>query len=398
MQLLLKIYQVEDLMGKGNHSKSKYKNKGWLDTLKSIVICGVFGGVLGFFIGDFFNPWLKSDNIFIGLLKFYGLIILFVIGYIIHIIIHEAGHLIFGLLTDYTFVSFRIGSITIVKEDGKLKTKKFNIPGTAGQCLMMPPKIKDGEFPFVLYNLGGVIINLLVSALCISTIVLIKEMAFVLEVILLLAAFAGILAAVTNGIPMKIGGVPNDGHNIYSMLKDEDARRGFYVQLEVNGLQSLGIRMKELPLSKFVLNNNADVSQPLNTAMRLMEYSYHLDHLDIESAKTCLLSLTEHMDRIALLFVNEINCERLFLELVTDCDKSTIDRLYNKKLKKYIKASRFQMSKKRLMMAYEIYYTKDINKALQFYKEGKNLASNSPVKGDADMELMLLDWLKVKLL
>lgn len=382
-------------MGKENYgNESKRKNKAWLDTLKMIVICGIFGGLLGFFAGHFFDSWLESDNMFIELLKFYTLFILFIIGYMMHVIIHEGGHLLFGLLTGYTFVSFRIGSMTIIKEDGKLKIKKFNIPGTAGQCLMMPPEIRNEKFPFVLYNAGGVIINLLVSMLCMLLLIPLRGVNFPLEAILILLAGSGLFTAITNGIPMKMGGVPNDGHNIYSMLKSQDARRGFYVQLEVNGLQSLGTRIKELPLSKFQLDTNADLANPLNTSLRLMEYSYYLDYLNIERAKICLNSLVEYLDRIAGLYVNEINCERLFTELVTDCDKSIIDKLYDKNLKKYIKAAKFQASKQRLIMAYEIYYNKDMNKALEHYEEGKKLALNSPVKGDSDMEIMLLDWLK----
>lgn len=377
-------------MGKDSNNKSKGK---WLDTIITIVVCAGFGGVMGVFMANYFEAWLQSDNIFIELLKFYGLFALIIIGYMVHIITHEAGHLIFGLLTGYTFVSFRIGSLTIIKEDGKLKTKKFNIPGTAGQCLMMPPEIKDGKFPFILYNAGGVIINLLVSILCILLLIPLRDVSFVLEAILILLAVSGLFTALTNGIPMKIGGVPNDGHNIYSMLKDEDARRGFYVQLEVNGLQSLGTRIKELPLSTFELKGNADLTSPLNTSMRLMEYSYHLDHLDMEKAKKCLDSLAEFTDGIAPIYVNEINCERLFIELVTNCKKSIIDELYDKSLRKYIKAAKFQASKKRLLMAYEIYYNKDSKEALKYYQEGKNLASNCPVKGDRDMELMLLDRL-----
>ena len=43
------------------------------------------------------------------------------------IIIHELGHLIFGLLSGYKFSSFRIGNIMLVKTGGKLKFKKLTI-------------------------------------------------------------------------------------------------------------------------------------------------------------------------------------------------------------------------------------------------------------------------------
>lgn len=47
-------------------------------------------------------------------------------------------------MTGYSFISFSVGSFTLIKEDKKLKHKKFNIPGTAGQCLIMPPALNDG--------------------------------------------------------------------------------------------------------------------------------------------------------------------------------------------------------------------------------------------------------------
>ncbi len=39
----------------------------------------------------------------------------------LQIIIHEAGHLVCGLASGYRFVSFRILSFTLIREDGKLK-------------------------------------------------------------------------------------------------------------------------------------------------------------------------------------------------------------------------------------------------------------------------------------
>ena len=63
-----------------------------------------------------------------------------IVLYILQLILHEAGHYLFGRLTGYTFVSFRIDNYTWIKENGKLVLKRFKIPGTGGQCLMMPPK------------------------------------------------------------------------------------------------------------------------------------------------------------------------------------------------------------------------------------------------------------------
>ena len=90
----------------------------------------------------------------------FALAIAFVSLYI-HLILHEAGHLIFGLLSGYDFVSFRIGSLILVKEEGRYKFKRYSLAGTGGQCLMSPPDYNDGNYPYVLYNLGGIIVNMI---------------------------------------------------------------------------------------------------------------------------------------------------------------------------------------------------------------------------------------------
>ena len=84
-------------------------------------------------------------------------------AYFIQAIIHELGHLVFGLLTGYKFISFRIGNVMFIKERGKLRTKLYNVVGTGGQCLMMPPPWKE-NLPTVLYNFGGCILNFITSA------------------------------------------------------------------------------------------------------------------------------------------------------------------------------------------------------------------------------------------
>jgi hypothetical protein len=379
--------------------KPNKKNK-LLSIVIFLVVCGAVGAGIGILsrtvLKDFFDAHINSDNSFIELLKVYGLVLVLFAGYLIHIIIHEAGHLVFGLMTGYSFVSFRIASFTLIKENGKLKYKRFNIPGTAGQCLMMPPTLKKGKYPFIIYNYGGVIMNLIVAILEILVVIFAEKAVFPLNAILVLTAAGGIFAALTNGIPMRLGGVPNDAYNVFSMLKDEEAKRGFYVQLKVNGLLTLGERIKDMPLDMFKLKEESDLYNPLITAVRLMEYSWYLDNMELENAKKCIDSFIPYIDKLSLLFRYEINCERIFLELIGDFDKSLIEDLYDKSLKKYIKAAKFMISKKRLLMAYEGFYNKDKKKALEYYEAAKVLAQKYPMKGEADTELMIMEWIKGK--
>jgi hypothetical protein len=380
--------------------KQKSK-KNYLSMLMPILISAAVGAIIGILsktvFNDYFITYIDNGSKSEGLIKVLGLIVAFFAGYLIHIIIHEAGHLVFGLLTGYSYVSFRIASHTLIKEGGKLKYKRFNIPGTAGQCLMMPPELKEGKYSFIIYNYGGVLMNLIVAAIEILTAVFIPAVGYPLDAILVLTAFGGILAALTNGIPMKLSGVPNDAYNVLSMLRDEEAKSGFYIQLKVNGLLTLGKRLKDIPLENFKLKENTDITNPLNTSVRLLEYSWHLDNLDFESAKHTLDSFLPDMDKIPMLFRNEINCERIFFELIGSSGKEFIDELYDKKLRNYVKASKFMIAKKRFLMAYEGFYNKDQGKALEYYNSAKSLAEKYPIKGEAESELMIMEWIEQKL-
>ena len=382
----------KEITTKQNKKKSKF-----LSGVIFLVVCGAIGAIIGIlsvtYFKDFMDNYIKSDNFLLELLRYYGLILIFFLGYMIHIIIHEAGHLVFGLMTGYSFVSFRIGSFTIIKEQGKISYKKFGIPGTAGQCLMMPPDIKDGKYPFIMYNYGGGIMNLIVAGVGILLAILIEGMPILISATLILISAGGIFAAFTNIIPLKVGGISNDGYNVISMLRDENARRGFYFQLRVNGLQSQGMRIKDMPLEELKVNEGIDLTNPLNTSMKLMEYNWYLDNMNFQRAKQCIEDFTPYMDKMIPLYKNEINCERIFLELIGECDKDFIDDIYDKSLKKYIKAAKFMLGKKRLLMGYEIFYNKDREKAINYYEDTRKLAMKYPVKGEADMELMLVNWM-----
>ena len=122
------------------------------------------GALCGFFIV------LSSDpEKFFGTPREFAMQMLFsmfvlLMAYFIQAVIHEFGHLVFGLLTGYKFISFRIGSFMFIKKEGKLRVKLYKIVGTGGQCLMMPPPWNE-KLPTALYNFGGCILNFISAVL-----------------------------------------------------------------------------------------------------------------------------------------------------------------------------------------------------------------------------------------
>ena len=68
-----------------------------------------------------------------------------IIGFILHIIIHEAGHMVLGLLTGYSFVSFRIFSFMWVNDNGHIRFTRYKVNFAPGQCIMLPPSLDENN-------------------------------------------------------------------------------------------------------------------------------------------------------------------------------------------------------------------------------------------------------------
>ncbi|MFL2104234.1 hypothetical protein [Desemzia sp. FAM 23991] len=374
-------------------NKSEKKKSQWSTVILVMGGSAIIGLTIGFVAGVF----LETDAIELNLsLLFIGFIAFF-ISYLIHILLHEMGHLVFGLMTGYAYVSFRIGSLTLVKEEGSIQQKRMNLPGTGGQCLMSPPAYNEGDFPFVLYNLGGVLMN---AVLSIALFGLIFNGVFsppILMTILSAFALAGLFTAATNGIPMKMGGIPNDGYNLYLLLKNQENKYAFYTQLKINALMTQGKRVKDIPLTTLQLEGEKDYSNPLKVAMYLLEYNWYIDQLKFEEARLCLTAFDPYIEEMSVLYKNELTCERLFLELIQDADPFVVKKFYTKELQKYIKMTTYLPNKKRLMMAYEAFHQRNYPKAMEYYNELQKTATIYPVKGESAMERILGEWIKEKM-
>ena len=167
---------------------------------------------------------------------------LFFLSVYAQLILHEAGHLIAGLLSGYRFVSFRIGSLMLLKSGGRYRLARFKLAGTGGQCLMAPPPLRGSDYPNTLFHFGGSIMNMLWAIL--AAVMLITR-GYSPWWVGTLAA--GLFMAATNGIPLQISGIDNDGRNAIRSLREEDVRLGFYRQLQVNAALSEGKRLREMP-------------------------------------------------------------------------------------------------------------------------------------------------------
>lgn len=378
-------------MGKEvKESNFKYSVKKTGSFILSIVVGAIIGLGIGVIIA-FSNSRIFEGDIFTIVICF----VIFIFSFLLQLILHELGHLIFGLWSGYEFVSFRVGSLTFIKENGKIVRKKFKVMGTGGQCLMMPPEGNGYDCPYFLYNLGGILMNTLVSCLCV-TVYLLIPIPKMLAAFLLFTAVSGFYDLIMNGIPMKIGGIANDGYNMLSLGKDKVARYALYIQLRVNGLIYQGLRIKDMPLQWFEIPDEADLNNPLISSIKLLEAAYYHDRKEFDKAKECYETLLNEVPKLIKIYENEIKCELLFYEIIGEARKEVIDKLYTKELKKYIKATNCYITRKRLMYAYALVIENNLEKADKILKEVNAGIKTYPAKAEVESELEIIEIIKQK--
>ncbi len=299
--------------------KKKLRKKGSRSMIIVFIVCVIIGAMIGTGIPILEDLGLLEFDIVppfkVGKSLVFIYPIVFVLFYyvtvVLHTIIHEGGHLIFGLLTGYRFLSFRVLSFTIVKKDGKLVWKKLKVPGTLGQCLMYPPEWKDDEdYPYVWYNLGGGLLNLVFCALSVP-------LFFLHSPLLAWTAgffvFTGVIFGISNLVPMSIG-LPNDGKNCLLCGKERENQKAVYAQLKINAMLSDGAMITDIPAELLCVGEGQPINS-LTAFLRLMRIYQHFALGEEEKAENCLAELEACMDKLPVAFANTFDLERLYLLL-----------------------------------------------------------------------------------
>ena len=232
------------------------------------------------------------------------MLIAVLLAFILHIILHEGGHLVAGLLTGYRFVSFRFLNFTLINKDGRLQWRNFELAGTGGQCLMAPPDKPLEQIDTRWYNAGGVLANILIVLLSL-VLVWAFDLPHWLNELLIIMAFIGIVTALTNGIPMKLGGVANDGYNLLQMEKDLPGKQSFCNILDINARSQEGETYSKMPERLFALpqpidwKNSMHVGSVLSAATRLLALHQW------EDAYQLLTEALNHKDEYMMLYQQE---------------------------------------------------------------------------------------------
>lgn len=308
-------------------------------------------------------------------------LILLAVSFYAQLIVHEAGHLAFGLLTGYRFSSFRIMQFIWVYDGKSVRRGRYKLAGTGGQCLMGPPDLKDGKMPVVLMNLGGALMNLIVSALFVGLYLLFDSGA------LLLPAVTGLVQALTNGIPMRLGQVDNDGYNALMLRRDRQAVRAFWVQLKISECTAQGMRIRDMPSEWFEMPDREGRKNNLVAALAVFACNRMMDLHDFESAEQTMSRLLCDGSNLAGMYRGLMNVDRIYCRLLRG---ESTDSLMTKEQKKLMKAMKDFPSVIRSDYAFALLAERDAGKTEKAKKRFEECAAQYPYPGDLETERELM--------
>lgn len=367
------------------------KSKNTTGILILYGLCILIGIIFAKLSMPYFHYFLNANEALEWkMLCFMVLVLLFYAGLFLQIIIHEAGHLVFGLLSGYKFSSFRIADFMWIKENGSIKFKRYSLAGTAGQCIMIPPDFKNGKIPVVLYNLGGSLMNTITAVIFLALYAILKNVS-ALSIVTVIFALVGLLCAITNGVPMRTGTIDNDGYNAFTLVQNKRALRAFWIQMKIAEQSAKGVRLKDMPDEWFVVPADEEMKNGSVAAIGVFACNRLLDEHRFDEAR----ELSDHMldtdSSMAGVHRCLLTCDRIFLELIGENNGSVFEKLYNKKQKRFMQAMKNSVTVLRTEYAYALLAERDVTKAGNIKTQFEKRAKTYPYPVDIVSECELMD-------
>lgn len=307
------------------------------------------------------------------------------LSFFLSIILHEVGHLVFGLLTGYRFQFIRFFTFALSKEEGGLRLRRFGVQGTGGQCLMIPRE--GGRSPFVLYFLGGGIFNIATSLLGLWAMISIPGIiGRYLFLFLGFYAILGIGLGSTNLIPLVVNGIPNDGYNVRLLIQDHRRVNAFFDIQHLTQAMFRGVRPKDMDtegLEKYDVLEEDDL-------FRITTVSFQVLHLidtgELEEALERVESIHHGIWKAPESYRLDIQQSELFLQSYYRRDREKADDLYLI-LERYL-SMKHSSDAWLTMGAYHLCIREDRGTATDLLKKAMDAAAASPFRGAAEGDLV----------
>lgn len=361
-------------------AENKKKNTNTLSK-RSWVILIVVSATIGIVIG------LYAPNLFdhIRLFELPLLLLAFLLSLPLHVVLHEAGHLVGGLLSGYEFIMFRLFNTVWIKTDQGISRRHQQVQGLLGQALMMPPEDVANP-PFLLYHSSGFLVNLLTGILLILLGNALSNST--VSLMLYASAATAFLLFLMNAIPKQ----PNDGYNIVAQIKRPETTTELTTILRLYGEMVRGTSFTELQKYSH-LDKNDSIENPNNVTLLTAQAAAYQEQYDFERALEIYARIWEQRDDLLEPHKPDVYLNYLFNLLLTNPHHEDIELVKESAVLKYYSESKAaDVLKTRAAEA--IYVDGDFALAKELLAEGKPMIAQAPTVAEENLEYQLYEYLE----
>lgn len=350
-----------------------------------LIISATLGVVISFSIINI-SPNLPLYDFWL----YTGIFMFIFIGWsLLHVVIHEFGHLIFGLSAGYSFLSFSIYPFSIIKQDNGYTFSKFNKKGIAGQCLMQPSKNTSSLKSAVIYNLGGVMLNLIIVALTILLIKIIQPVGYTL-LLMRLFYFAGFVLAITNLLPVVMNGIATDGYNTLMLIVDENSLKALNNGLSIYAQTLSGSLYQELPLDYFYLDDTFNLNNPLLSMILFYRTLYLMEIREYDQAYSLMNNSLQSYPKMLPHYKSLLETELIFLDMLSGKDLLYLENKYES-FYEVVKNPNNDLTTLRVKMVYSQFIVKEKSLHEEYSLKYNKLVDSSPYASDKLMAKQFIE-------
>lgn len=355
-------------------TKNSTSNATSILTFALFVLSGIVIGLFGVRVMQ-----LSKENLSQFVLSVALLILFMFAALTIQTGLHEVGHMIFGIVSGYQFQSIRFGCFILYRSQDRLKLGIYTLTGTAGQCIMTPPEISDEDTPTTLYNLGGLIINILLTVIF-AVFVFNPSLNRYFRGFSLTLCVMGICTIVLNALPVE--SMSNDGYNALICHKDLKSKKAFLLSLRMMDKITHGVPTADIPASWFDWTYEQGDSA-LASSIGIQRINYLMAHKQYDAAYELTEYIEQNVTRLSAIHNNLVKLNKLLCMIILEKDPASIKEYFEQE-NKNILTLRQMPPAQNCLYAYYSLIDPDVKKAKQARYMFEQIAKRYPYPKDIE--------------
>jgi hypothetical protein len=219
----------------------------------------------------------------------------------------------------------------------------------------------------------------------------------ILYAFFVLMALTGFLSAITNGIPLKLGMINNDGSNARELYKNEEAMRVFHNQFMTVAALGDGKRLCDMPEDWFFMPSEAGLKNSITVSGAVFRVNWLVDAGRREEALELINHLLVADSALIGLHRCLLTCDKMTILLLQGgADERVRNLLSDKQLDVFFKQMKNNVSVVRAQYAVALLLDNDENKAKILREHFEKCANTHPYASEIHAEREMIDLIDRK--